>query len=205
MKLKIKLLMVIIYGLGLSMMSPLAVGGVILGLSPSSQNALPGDTISLNLVVSGLNSGGVSSLGDFDLNVAFDTSKLSFTSYSLGSFLGDISLSEAGNFSLGATGGSINLSEVSYILDPTALAALQGNSFTLATLFFNVGSLLNGQSTNVSFTDIYALGDSLGNPLTLDAANGATIGNNATVPEPSSILLILLAVPALSWARRRKA
>ncbi|MDP1636651.1 MAG: hypothetical protein Q8K74_11780 [Candidatus Nitrotoga sp.] len=67
MKYKIKLLMLAIYGLVLSMMSPMAVGGVILNLSPSSQTALPGDNISLDLIISGLNAGGAPSLGDFDL------------------------------------------------------------------------------------------------------------------------------------------
>lgn len=200
MKFKIKLLMFIIYGLGLSIISPLAVGGVILGLSPTSQTALPGDSISLNLIISGLNGGGAPSLGDFDVDVDFDATKLSFTGYSLGSFLGDISLSEATDYSLGVAGGSINLSEVSF-LAPGGLDSLQGSSFTLATLFFNVGNLLNGQSTAVSLSSINALGDGFGNALTLDAVNRATVGNNVTVPEPSSIVLIVLALSALSWLR----
>lgn len=201
MKYKIKLLILIIYGLGLSMMSTLAAGGVILKLSPTNQTALPGDNISLDLIISGLNTGGAPSLGDFDLNIAFDTTKLSFTSYSLGSFLGVLS-SEADDFSSGVLGGLINLAEVSY-LSPTDLNSLQGSSFTLATLLFHVDALGNGASTNVSFSQINALGDGFGNPLGIDAANNATISNN--VPEPSSALLILLGLSGLSWLRLRKA
>lgn len=201
MKYKIKLLMLIIYGLGLSMMSTLAAGGVILKLSPTNQTALPGDNISLDLIISGLNAGGAPSLGDFDLNIAFDTTKLSFTSYSLGSFLGVLS-SEADDFSSGVLGGLINLAEVSY-LSPTDLNSLQSSSFTLATLLFHVDALENGASTNVSFSQINALGDGFGNPLNIDAANNATISNN--VPEPSSALLILLGLSGLSWLRLRKA
>ena len=203
MKVKIKLLMFIIYGFGLSIMSPLAIGGVILELSPSSQTAAPGANISLDLKISGLTSGGAPSLGDFDFDFAFDTTKLSFTSYSLGSFLGNIGLGEADNFSLGLSGSLINLTELSY-LTPADLDALQGGSFTLATLFFNVGSLSNGQSTIVSFARINALGDGFGDPLTIDAANGAKISNGVSVPEPSSIVLIFLALSALSWSRLRK-
>lgn len=201
MKYKIKLLMLIIYGLGLSMMSTLAAGGVILKLSPTSQTALPGDNISLDLIISGLNAGGAPSLGDFDLDIAFDTTKLSFTSYSLGSFLGVIP-SEADDFSLGVSGGLINLAEVSY-LTPTDLDSLQGSAFTLATLLFHVDVLGSGTSTNVSFSQINALGDGFGNPLVIDAANSAVISNN--VPEPSSALLILLGLSGLSWLRLRKA
>ena len=201
MKYKIKLLILIIYGLGLSMMSTLAAGGVILKLSPTNQTALPGDNISLDLIISGLNTGGAPSLGDFDLNIAFDTTKLSFTSYSLGSFLGVLS-SEADDFSSGVLGGLINLAEVSY-LSPTDLNSLQGSSFTLATLLFHVDALGNGASTNVSFSQINALGDGFGNPLGIDAANNATVSNN--VPEPSSALLILLGLSGLSWLRLRKA
>lgn len=202
MKYKIKLLMLIIYGLGLSMMSTLAAGGVILKLSPTSQTALPGDNISLDLIISGLNAGGAPSLGDFDLNIAFDITKLSFTSYSLGSFLGVISSFEADDFSSGVSGGLINLAEVSY-LSPTNLDSLQGSSFTLATLLFHVDVLGNGASTNVSFSQINALGDGFGNSLDIDAANSATVSNN--VPEPSSALLILLGLSGLSWLRLRKA
>ena len=201
MKYKIKLLMLIIYGLGLSMMSPMAVGGVILNLSPSSQTALPGDNISLDLIISGLNAGGAPSLGDFDLDIAFDTTKLSFISYSLGSFLGVISSAEADDFSSGVLGGLINLAEVSYLL-PAELDSLQGSSFTLATLLFHVNVLGNGASTNVSFATINALGDGFGNSLGVDAANNAAISNN--VPEPSSALLILLGLSGLSWLRLRK-
>ncbi|RFC31461.1 MAG: PEP-CTERM protein-sorting domain-containing protein [Candidatus Nitrotoga sp. MKT] len=202
MKYKIKLLMLIIYGLGLSMMSTLAAGGVILKLSPTSQTALPGDNISLDLIISGLNAGGAPSLGDFDLDIAFDTTKLSFTSYSLGSFLGVISSAEAGDFSSGVSGGLINLAEVSY-LTPTDLDSLQSSAFTLATLLFHVDVLGSGTSTNVSFSQINALGDGFGNPLVIDAANSAVISNN--VPEPSSALLILLGLSGLSWLRLRKA
>lgn len=200
MKYKIKLLILAIYGLVLSMMSPMAVGGVILNLSPSSQTALPGDNISLDLIISGLNAGGAPSLGDFDLDIAFDITKLSFTGYSLGSFLGVIS-SEADDFSSGVSGGLINLAEVSYLL-PAELDSLQGSSFTLATLLFHVNVLGNGASTNVSFATINALGDGFGNSLGVDAANSATISNN--VPEPSSALLILLGLSGLSWLRLRK-
>ena len=193
--------MLAIYGLVLSMMSPMAVGGVILNLSPSSQTALPGDNISLDLIISGLNAGGAPSLGDFDLDIAFDTTKLSFISYSLGSFLGVISSAEADDFSSGVLGGLINLAEVSYLL-PAELDSLQGSSFTLATLLFHVNVLGNGASTNVSFATINALGDGFGNSLGVDAANSATISNN--VPEPSSALLILLGLSGLSWLRLRK-
>ncbi|PPD21630.1 MAG: hypothetical protein CTY18_07690 [Methylomonas sp.] len=195
MKQRMKLVLTV-FGLGLSLISSLAVGNVILELSPSNQVAANGDNISLNINISGLSSNGAPSLGDFDFDLGFDSSRLSFTGYSLSSFLGDISLFEAVDASLGGSFSSINLTEVSF-LDPSALDSIQPDTFTLATLFFQVNNLNSGESTTVSFLNINALGDGFGNPLSVDQANNANIinsTNNSNVPEPASTVMVVFAL-----------
>jgi hypothetical protein len=191
MKSLAKIIMFSIYALGLSMVSTQTMASIVLGLTPSSQSAVSGDNISLNLTISGLGNGVAPSLGDFDIDLGFDTTKLSFSSYTLGASLGDLSLSEAADFSLGGIGGLINLSEVS-LLSASALETLQSSSFTLATLLFHVDSLLTGQSTVVAFDSVNALGDGNGSPLGVEIKRNATISNGARVPEPGVLLLVML-------------
>ena len=79
---------------------------VSLSLTPAANIAASGDSVTLNLKISGL---GANTMGDFDVDIAYDSSRLSLTGFTLGSFLGDIALGEALDFSGGDTGGVINL------------------------------------------------------------------------------------------------
>lgn len=116
-------------------------GAVTLSLSPASQTAANSDTVFLDLVVSGLGNFAPASLGDFDVDIGYDTAVLSFQSYSLGVLLGDVGLGEALDASLGDTFGSVNIAELS-LLEPDLatcffcvapyLDDLQPDSFTLA-------------------------------------------------------------------------
>ncbi len=192
----------IVYGLVLLAVTSHA-GAVVLSLEPSSQNAAPGDSVSLDLVISGLGNGGPDSLGDFDIDIGFDTSALIFTSYSLGNSLGDLGAGEAVDFSGGDLGGTVNLAEVS-LLFPFELDALQTDTFTLATLNFDVYMLDPGTSTTVDISTVWALGDGFGLPLTVDAANSAVIRNAAGVPEPSVLALVALGLTGVGFASRRR-
>jgi hypothetical protein len=92
----------------LLMQTPVAHAALI-ALQPSSTYATTGDSISLDLVVSGLGNFGPDSLGAFDISVGYDPGALSFTSYSLGNFLGNIALAEAIDSSSGNLGSAVNL------------------------------------------------------------------------------------------------
>lgn len=191
------------FGAALLALATMPASAIMLNLQPSLQTATPGDNISLDLVITGLNAGGPDSLGDFDIDIEFDSSALSFQSYSLGTSLGDLGLFEAWDFSLGGSIGSVNLSEVSY-LTPSSLDAIQSDTFTLATLDFKVDTLAVGSSTTVFFDTIWALGDSFGNPLQVQALNNATIKNGVTVPEPTTLALMTLGLIGTIVARRRR-
>jgi hypothetical protein len=172
------------------MRSPLAHAALI-ELQPNPLlAATTGDSIAINLVVSGL---GTDLLGAFDVSVGFDSSALSFTSYSLGNYLGNINLLEAIDGGVGDTGSTVNVSEVS-LLSAFDLDTLQPGSFTLATLNFNVINLPAGTMTQLSVLSGLVLGDALGSPIAVTGLGSTNVG---TVPVPGT--LFLLAASMLGW------
>lgn len=191
--------------LGLLMLALMSTqaSAIMISLSPASQTAEPTDMVGLDLMVSGLNSGGADSLGDFDIDIGFDTSALSFMGYSLGTGLGDVGLAEAVDFSFGDLGGLINLSEVS-LLFPFELDALQPDSFTLATLDFMVDVLNPGSSTIVFIDQVWAIGDGFGQVLQVDGLGDAVIRNpqSVGVPEPQVLALLSVGLIGIGFMRR---
>ena len=182
----------------------LPASAVVLSLQPSVQNAVPADNISLDLVISGLNVGSADSLGDFDININFDSAALSFLGYKLGSSLGNIAFFDAADYSSGDLGGGlVNISEVSF-LSTVNLDALQSSSFTLATFDFRVDTLTAGSSTTVFLDKVKALGDGFGKALTLDSYTNATITNSSvSVPESSTFVLLIMGLLSFGATRRR--
>lgn len=188
-----------------------------LSLEPSAQSASIGDAVSLDLMISGLTAGGPDSLGDFDVDIGFDTTMLSFDSYVLGNALGDLSFGEAFDTGLGDLGGIINIAEVSLLEASLStcvfcsgpyLDDIQPASFVLATLGFTVlPSLSPGTSTTVNIDTVWALGDGNGDALALNGVSGAVIRNPsqaAGVPEPASLALIISGVLGFIGVYRRR-
>jgi hypothetical protein len=176
---------------------------ITISVLPASQTVSPGDTVTLQLFISNL---GGQIVGDFDLNIGFDSSLLTFNSYTLGGSLGAIP-AQAFDFSLGEIGpGSLNLAEVS-TLSGAALDALQSDPFSLASIVFTVVALSPGTSTTVRITNVNALGDANGNALPVAAVESATLIRSGvtTIPEPATYLSFgtgLLLLIALRWWRR---
>jgi hypothetical protein len=184
----------------LLMQTPLAHAALI-GLQPEDTLATNGDSISFDLVISDLGAFSPDSLGAFDLFIGFDAAVLSFTGYSLGDFLGDISLFEAIDASPGESGGVVNLAEVS-LLSAAVLDALQPGEFILATLNFTVNNLGAGAETLLSFMGPNnVLADGNGVELLGNTFSGASVQG---IPVPGTLFLLAAAlVGGLALKRRQ--
>jgi hypothetical protein len=183
---------------------PLADAALI-GLQPETTFAGTGDSISLDLVISGLDDFSSASLGAFDISIAFDASVLSFTSYALGNYLGDVGIAEAIDASGGGLGSSINVAEVSLLSAPD-LDTLQPGAFTLATLNFSVIDLEEGAETELSLLAGLVLGDAFGQALSATTAGPASVQNLSTnVPVPGTLFLLTASLFGLLTLNRRQA
>jgi hypothetical protein len=202
-------LLITVYGLVLLGLSNHAIA-VTLSLLPASQTATAGDTVTLDLVIDGLGDFAPDSLGAFDVDIAYDTTVLTFVGYTLGPFLGDVP-SEALDFSLGDVSGIVNITELSLLENdagscvfclPPYLDDIQPGSFTLASLDFSVDVLDPGASTIVAIDTVNALSDAFGTALTVDSTDYAVIN---AVPIPAAVWLFGTGIIGLiGFARKKK-
>lgn len=183
----------------LLMQTPVA-HATLIALQPSSTYATTGDSISLDLVVSGLGNFGPDSLGAFDISVGYDPGVLSFTSYSLGNFLGNIALAEALDSSSGNLGSAVNVAEVS-LLSVIGLDTLQPGAFTLATLNFNVTNLAVGAVTQLSVLSGHVLADAYGAPLSATSTGPASV---AAISVPGTAFLLIASMFGWLTLKRRQ-
>lgn len=165
----------------------------LIELEPDSLLAGTGDSIALDLIVSGLGNAGPDSLGAFDISVGFDSSRLALTGYTLGDLLGDVGLVEAIDASAGDTGGAVNVAEVSLLSAPD-LDALQPDSLVVATLQFDVINLGPSIVTQLSVLSGAVLGDAFGSPLNVTGLGTASVQG---VPVPGT--LFLMSACLLGW------
>ena len=183
---------------------PLA-NAALIGLQPGTTFADTGDSISLDLVISDLGDFTAASLGAFDISIAFDASILSFTSYALGNYLGDVGIAEAIDASEGELVGAVNVAEVSLLSVPD-LDALQPGAFTLATLNFTVLDLEVGADTELSLLTGFVLADASGEKLSATTTGPATVKNLlVNVPVPGTLFLLTASLLGLLTVNRCKA
>ncbi|PYX00216.1 MAG: hypothetical protein DMG89_05410 [Acidobacteria bacterium] len=156
---------------------------VSLSFSPFSQNVTAGQTISVQVQISGLGNFAVPSVGSFDLFVSFDPTLLSPTTVTFGSLLGDPNIPQAITASqFSAT--ELEFAEVS-LLTPGELAALQPGTFVLSTLSFT--ALTSGTATFKFSAGV--VDDPFGQKLVV-------------VPEPGTLFLVASGFLGLPWFRR---
>lgn len=183
--------------MGLLLFNYSIANGAALEIVPSAQTVLLGDSVDIEIAISGLGSFAAPSLGAFDLDLSFDNSILSFTSADFGDQL-DVFGFGSNPRSAIDLGGVVELFEVSLDV-PIDLDTLQLDSFTLATLTF--GTLDIGTSTlglsNVVLSDVS--GSSLGD---VDVTGGSV--GVAAVPEPATIFLLGSGLIGLAGYGRRK-
>lgn len=188
-----RMLVLLPFALAFTLARPSAA--ITLELAPADSIVEPSDVVMLALVVSDL---GSDVLGDYDVDVSFDPSLLTLTSFTPTTVLGDFGL-EALDFSLGeGPPGLLNLAVVSLLPEAT-LDALQAPPFVLASIELTVGAIAPGVATPVMLA-VNAVGNGDGDPLPVDALGHATLRR---LPEPGTGPLLLVGVAASLVLRRR--
>lgn len=171
---------------------------ISLSFVPPSQEVLVGDLVTVDVVASGLEAVVPEEIvSAYDLDVSYDPGILQALSVTFGSLLG-FSLQ---NFDLSVP-GVVDVAELSLESD-TVLAALQPDSFILATLSFNAVGI--GTSALEFVPDLIFGIDVKGRDaqvLSLTASSGSA----TVVPEPGTLSLLgsgLAVAILLRWQKQR--
>ncbi|GGY80406.1 hypothetical protein GCM10011613_26790 [Cellvibrio zantedeschiae] len=188
-----------IFALGLSF--SLNSHALTIDLVPAASQISAGNTVQIDAKISGLKTSGATSLGVYDVNVNFDSSRFAFNSINWGDSVkgNQLDLNHFGSLQISdsSNSGWINLFELSFD-DVWSLENLQANSFILFSLVFS--SIAPG--TGVFHLDANALGDAYGNNLALTSTTDARVTvKAASVPEPATNMLMLIGLIALGLAR----
>ena len=159
-----------------------------------------GNSVNVQIGVSGLSQYSAPSLGAYDLDLSFDPSLLRFS----GAVFGDATLgNQLDLFSLGGNSSSadltapgiVNFYELSF--DSVAdLNSLQADSFTLATLSFDV---LDFGTSDLTLS-VNAFGDAEGYDLPVTTLSTSV----TTVPLPSAIFLMASGLMGLGFAGKTR-
>lgn len=195
-----KFFALIALGLSLSLNSQ----ALTIDLVPNANQINAGDVVKIDATISGLKTVGASSLGVYDLNVHFDSSRFIFNGVSWGDSVKgkqlDLNLFGSLQMSDSSNSGWLNLFELSFD-DAWDLETVQASSFTLFSLIFSGIATGNGEF----HIDVNALGDAYGNSLTADSLNNTNVNVKAmSVPEPATNFLMLIGLIALGFARIKR-
>lgn len=166
--------------------------GAIIYFEPFASSIYVGESLDVNVVMSGL---GDDDVGAFDIDVLFDDSVLSFNSYVLTDNLGSIPLFDADDWSWGDLGGgTVNLAEQSWLLD----LSFQSDSFILATLSFTG----IGAGTSSLLFDNIVISDTWGESIC--SVPGFGIIKVDPVPEPATFILFGMGIASLARIRSKR-
>lgn len=174
------------------------VHAISIDFSPQNQNANVSDAVSVDIIVSGLESGGLDEIvSSFDLDITYDASIVSFTSVTFGPELG-FSFQSDSNLP-----GLIDFAEISLESD-AFLQATQGDSVNLGTLSFNAISL-GTTSLDFVFDPFNLLTGLNADALRLDSFDAGSITvRDSVVPVPSTLILLGIGILALGRQMRQR-
>jgi len=169
---------------------PRAAAAVSIALGPANQTVNVGDSFTLTLEASALAGAAV---GGYDVAISFDATRVTFVGVTFSSSLGDVGLGEQSTDVVSGA-GSVSLGSVS-LLDPFALAALQGDPVALFSLTFQAIA----PGTGLFGIAAAQLSDAFAAALTVANATGASVD---IVPEPALAWLLALGAGAVALRRR---
>jgi hypothetical protein len=170
----------------------------IVGFSGVPGNWAPGDTVSIDIVVTGLEE----ATGGVNIDVSFDDTTLAGVSWSFGNvaFINPVDLVNGLDFSGGFAGSSVNLNWTSFE-DPADLTAAQGpfpnlGALVLATITFDA----TGQGSGGFSLQTVDLSNNEGTALLPVCIEGQP----CPVPEPTTFALFGAALAAFGVRRFRR-
>lgn len=200
-----KHLYVILLALGLGV-SAQTHAAFTLELVPGSQQINLGENVEIHVKVSGLNQGTAPALGDYDVNINYDSNLFTVDNVIWGGPAQGNQLDLNGFSGLFGSdlpsAGNLHLFQISFD-NPLDLESMQSDSFTLFSLVLS--SMATG-SGNFSLT-VNAFGDAYGNSLMLDSIAGTTtvsVSPVAPVPIPAALPLLLSALGMLGLLGRSR-
>jgi hypothetical protein len=183
-----------------------SASAITIEMLPASSDAFVGDTISIDVVVSGLAAPQAGEIvSAFDLDVLYDPAILNATSISFGAALG---LSDVDTFTSSIySPGRLDFANVSLLLNDQ-LAALQGDSILLASLSFSAIGIGSSALTfdALAFPGIDLVGSDPFSRLAIDFASSALVNVSERpigVPEPGTLAMLCIGLIGVAAARRR--
>jgi hypothetical protein len=171
---------------------------IMIDIVPTSQTVQAGDAFDVNVVVSGLSATN-EIVSAYDFDISYDSSVLAATTVSFGQYLNLSNMLDSFQDVILTNPGIIDFAEVSLLFN-NELAAQQPDSFLLASLSFKA---IGAGISKLLFVPDPVFGiDVKGSdpllPLTVDVTGAQVAVNPAvSVPEPSTLLLMLIALIAL--------